>query len=168
MTDAAPDARAGLTGSPSLGLRALLIALTGATGLIDAASYLGVGHVFVANMTGNVVLLGFALSGAAGLSITASLAAVAGFLVGAAAGGRWAVASERRSNVWLSTASAAQTVLVGNAAVLTAPCRARPYPCTRSTPHRHRAAPTTGSSHVHPRDRSTLGACPRPRLRGQV
>jgi uncharacterized membrane protein YoaK (UPF0700 family) len=120
MTDAAPDARAGLTGSPSLGLRALLIALTGATGLIDAVSYLGVGHVFVANMTGNVVLLGFALSGAAGLSITASLAAVAGFLVGAAAGGRWAVASERRSNVWLSTASAAQTVLVGNAAVLTA------------------------------------------------
>jgi uncharacterized membrane protein YoaK (UPF0700 family) len=38
-----------------------------------------VGHVFVANMTGNVVLLGFALSGATGVSIAASLGALAGF-----------------------------------------------------------------------------------------
>jgi uncharacterized membrane protein YoaK (UPF0700 family) len=102
------------------GLQALLLALTAASGLIDAASYLGVEHVFVANMTGNVVLLGFALSGATGLSIPASLAAVAGFLVGAAAGGRWAVASSGHARVWLSTVSAAQTVLVGAAAAATA------------------------------------------------
>jgi uncharacterized membrane protein YoaK (UPF0700 family) len=134
MADTAPNARPGTaatqlpgpppnparTGSPSPALQALLLALTGATGLIDAASYLGVGHVFVANMTGNVVLLGFALSGAAGLSIAASLAAVAGFLVGAAAGGRWGVASSRHGKVWLSTVSAAQTVLVGAAAAATA------------------------------------------------
>jgi uncharacterized membrane protein YoaK (UPF0700 family) len=94
--------------------------LTGATGLIDAASYLGLGHVFVANMTGNVVLLGFALSGAAGLSIAASAAAMAGFFVGAAAGGRWAVAASRRAKRWLSSVSVAQTVLVGVAALTTA------------------------------------------------
>jgi uncharacterized membrane protein YoaK (UPF0700 family) len=105
--------------SPSPALQALLIALTGATGLIDAVSYLGVGHVFVANMTGNVVLLGFALSGAPGLSIAASLAAVAGFLVGACAGGRLAVAVSRRRRLWLSTGSAAQTVLVGAVAAAT-------------------------------------------------
>jgi uncharacterized membrane protein YoaK (UPF0700 family) len=71
-------------------------------------------------MTGNVVLLGFALSGAAGLSIASSVAAMAGFLAGAAAGGRWAVVSSRHGKVWLSTASAAQTVLVGSAAVASA------------------------------------------------
>ena len=33
----------------------LLVALTLVTGLVDALSYLVLGHVFVANMTGNVV-----------------------------------------------------------------------------------------------------------------
>jgi uncharacterized membrane protein YoaK (UPF0700 family) len=99
--------------SPPPALRALLVALTGATGLIDAVSYLGVGHVFVANMTGNVALLGFALSGASGLSVAASLAAVAGFLVGAVAGGRWGVAASRWPRLWLPLATAGQTVLVG-------------------------------------------------------
>ncbi|MCW2704287.1 MAG: hypothetical protein JWQ37_2282 [Blastococcus sp.] len=113
-------------GSPSPALRTLLISLTAATGLIDAVSYLGVGHVFVANMTGNVVLLGFALSGAPGLSITASLAAVAGFLAGACAGGRWAVAASGRRRLWLSTGSAAQTVLVGAAAAATVAGALRP------------------------------------------
>jgi Protein of unknown function (DUF1275) len=40
----------------------LLVAMTLVTGLVDAFSYLLLGHVFVANMTGNVVLLGFALA----------------------------------------------------------------------------------------------------------
>ena len=47
----------------------LLVALTVVTGLVDAFSYLVLGHVFVANMTGNVVFLGFALVGAPGFSI---------------------------------------------------------------------------------------------------
>jgi uncharacterized membrane protein YoaK (UPF0700 family) len=113
-------------GSPSIGLRALLIALTGVTGLVDAASYLGVGHVFVANMTGNVVLLGFALSGAVGLSIAASAVALAGFLLGAVAGGRLAVATSLRGRLWLVTAAAAQTALVGAAAAATAAGVLRP------------------------------------------
>jgi uncharacterized membrane protein YoaK (UPF0700 family) len=62
--------------------------LTAATGLIDAVSILGVGRVFVANMTGNVVFLGFALAGAPGFSLAPSLAALVGFLAGALAGGR--------------------------------------------------------------------------------
>lgn len=44
----------------------LLIAMTVVTGLVDAFSYLVLGHVFVANMTGNVVFLGFAVAGAHG------------------------------------------------------------------------------------------------------
>jgi uncharacterized membrane protein YoaK (UPF0700 family) len=65
-----------------------LILLTMVTGVVDAVSYIALGHVFVANMTGNVVFLGFALAGAPGLSAPASLAALGAFLLGAIAGGR--------------------------------------------------------------------------------
>src|ERR1700691_3991642 len=66
----------------------LLLAMTIVTGLVDAFSYLVLGHVFVANMTGNVVFLGFAVAGTPGFSIGASAAAVASFCFGALAGGR--------------------------------------------------------------------------------
>ena len=46
----------------------LMVALTLLSGLVDAVSYLKLGHVFVANMTGNVVFLGLALASAGGLS----------------------------------------------------------------------------------------------------
>jgi uncharacterized membrane protein YoaK (UPF0700 family) len=67
-----------------------LAALTVVSGLVDAVSFLGLGHVFTANMTGNVVLLGFAAAGAPGFSMGASLCALAAFVVGAIAGGRLA------------------------------------------------------------------------------
>jgi hypothetical protein len=38
----------------------VLFGLAAVTGIIDAACYLAFGHVFTANMTGNVVLLGLA------------------------------------------------------------------------------------------------------------
>jgi uncharacterized membrane protein YoaK (UPF0700 family) len=72
-------------------LPALLVTLTVVTGVVDAVSYLALGHVFVANMTGNVVFVGFALAGAPGLSAPAALAALGAFLLGALAGGRIAV-----------------------------------------------------------------------------
>ncbi|RII43836.1 DUF1275 domain-containing protein [Galactobacter valiniphilus] len=67
----------------------LLLALTLLTGLVDALSYLVLGHVFVANMTGNVVFLGFALPGVGCFWAPASIAAIAAFGVGALAGGHW-------------------------------------------------------------------------------
>jgi uncharacterized membrane protein YoaK (UPF0700 family) len=57
------------------------------TGVVDAVSILRLGRVFVANMTGNVVFSAFALVGAPGFSLSASLAALGGFLVGALGGG---------------------------------------------------------------------------------
>jgi uncharacterized membrane protein YoaK (UPF0700 family) len=66
----------------------LLILLTLVTGLVDAVAYLRLGHVFVANMTGNVVFLGFAAGGASGLSVWGSLLALACFLPGGIAAGR--------------------------------------------------------------------------------
>ena len=66
----------------------VLLSMTLVTGLVDAFSYLVLGHVFVANMTGNVVFLGFALAGVPGFSVTSSLAAVASFALGALLGGK--------------------------------------------------------------------------------
>src|SRR4051812_48476331 len=68
-------------------LPALMLVLTVLTGVVDAVSILSLGRVFVANMTGNVVFIGFALAGANGFSLSASLSALGGFLLGAALGG---------------------------------------------------------------------------------
>ena len=65
----------------------MLLTLTLVTGLVDAVSILALGRVFVANMTGNVVFAGFAIVGAPGFSLGASLSALAGFLIGAYGGG---------------------------------------------------------------------------------
>jgi uncharacterized membrane protein YoaK (UPF0700 family) len=65
----------------------MLLTLTLVTGIVDAVSILALGRVFVANMTGNVVFAGFAITGAPGFSLAASLFALAGFLIGANLGG---------------------------------------------------------------------------------
>jgi uncharacterized membrane protein YoaK (UPF0700 family) len=71
-------------------LPVLLLVLTMATGVVDAVSVLGLGRVFVANMTGNVVFVGFALAGVPDFSLVASVIALLGFLLGAYLGGRLA------------------------------------------------------------------------------
>jgi uncharacterized membrane protein YoaK (UPF0700 family) len=65
-----------------------LLVLTLTTGVIDAACYLGLGRVFAANMTGNVVLLGFGIAGSGGLPVVAPLVSLGAFLAGAVVGGR--------------------------------------------------------------------------------
>ena len=40
---------------------AILLAMTAISGIVDAVSFIALGHVFTANMTGNVVFLGFAI-----------------------------------------------------------------------------------------------------------
>ncbi|MFJ3497889.1 YoaK family protein [Streptomyces sp. NPDC086091] len=65
-----------------------LLLLTVLSGMIDAVSFLGAGHVFTANMTGNVVILGFATAGAPGFSVPHSATSLACFVAGAVAGGR--------------------------------------------------------------------------------
>jgi uncharacterized membrane protein YoaK (UPF0700 family) len=87
---------------PPLPVVITLAALTVVSGLIDAVSFLGLGHVFTANMTGNVVLLGFAAAGAPGFSMGASLCALAAFVVGAVAGGRLALLVRPVRNLLLS------------------------------------------------------------------
>jgi uncharacterized membrane protein YoaK (UPF0700 family) len=57
----------------------MLLALTWAAGCIDAISYLGLGHVFTAMMTGNTVLLGLALAQGEVLAALRSIVALIGF-----------------------------------------------------------------------------------------
>jgi uncharacterized membrane protein YoaK (UPF0700 family) len=109
-TDAAHDRR----------LPPVLLALTVTTGLVDAVSYLGLGHVFTANMTGNVVLLGFGLAGAGGLPVLAPLISLAAFLLGASAGGRIAVRLATRRRRHLGVALGVEAGLLGSSAVLAA------------------------------------------------
>src|SRR5437667_3410838 len=96
----------------------LLAAMTLVTGLVDAFSYLVLGHVFVANMTGNVVFLAFALAGADGFSISASLVALGSFVLGSLGGGFLGSRLGRHRGRLLSVAAALQTLLLGASTVL--------------------------------------------------
>ena len=94
MTDAPtgpperPSVWRSLIADPKHGpLPALLLVMTTTTGVVDAVSIISLGRVFVGNMTGNVVFIGFALVGVRGFSLAASLSALGGFLVGALGGG---------------------------------------------------------------------------------
>ncbi|HEY1652976.1 MAG TPA: YoaK family protein [Acidimicrobiales bacterium] len=101
-----------------------LAALTVVSGIVDAVSYLGLGHVFTANMTGNVVLVAFGLAGAPGFSVTASLCALGCFVGGAITGGRLARRVQPyRSLLMLAVRleagfTAAAAVIAGTVAVL--------------------------------------------------
>src|SRR5207247_4388757 len=70
------------------GIRWSLLGLTAVTGVVDAASFLGLGHIFTANMTGNIVFLGFAFGGGTGVSVARSLTALSAFACGGVCGGR--------------------------------------------------------------------------------
>jgi uncharacterized membrane protein YoaK (UPF0700 family) len=97
----------------------ILLAMTVVTGIVDAVSFLALGRVFTANMTGNVVLLGFAIAGAPGLSISRSAVALVAFLSGAVLGGR--VASKESSwHRWADRAFMLEALLLGVAAVTAA------------------------------------------------
>jgi uncharacterized membrane protein YoaK (UPF0700 family) len=69
-------------------IRWSLLGLTAVTGVVDAVSFLGLGHIFTANMTGNIVFLGFAIGGGTGVSVARSLTALSAFACGGICGGR--------------------------------------------------------------------------------
>jgi uncharacterized membrane protein YoaK (UPF0700 family) len=113
MTAAAPP-----VGSLRQPLPRALLVLTFTTGIVDAVSFLGLGHVFTANMTGNVVLLGFGLAGSGGLPIAAPFASFGAFVLGAIGGG-WVARRVEERRV-LTTALAIEVVVLGAAAVIAA------------------------------------------------
>ncbi len=107
-------------------LTVLLLTLTFSTGLVDAVSYLGLGKVFSANMTGNVVLLGFGIAGGYGLPIVAPIVSLVAFVVGAALGGRLADALAHRHRVHLGATLGAEVALLVVATLVTALATVQP------------------------------------------
>ena len=101
-----------------------LLALTFTTGFVDAVSYLSLGHVFTANMTGNVVLLGFGLAGSGGLPVLAPTLSLVAFVLGATGGGRLVRRYEHPALV--SWALGIEVALVAVSAVLAATVTIRP------------------------------------------
>jgi uncharacterized membrane protein YoaK (UPF0700 family) len=97
-----------------------LVGLTIVTGLVDAFSYLVLGHVFVANMTGNVVFLGFALVGTPGFSVGASAVALVSFWFGALVGGKVGARLGENRGRLLATAAAIQAAFLAVAVLLAA------------------------------------------------
>src|SRR2546425_6180567 len=93
-----------------------LLVLTGVTGLVDAISFLDLGHIFTANMTGNVVFLGFAAGGAPGISAARSIAALCAFAGGSVCGGRLLSSRERTPIAHLLITTYVETALLLTAA----------------------------------------------------
>lgn len=62
-----------------------LLALTCVTGMIDAVAFIGLGQVFCAMQTGNVVFLGLGVAGVEGAPVTAPLTALCAYVAGGVA-----------------------------------------------------------------------------------
>jgi uncharacterized membrane protein YoaK (UPF0700 family) len=97
---------------------AALLLLTFATGLVDAISVLVLGHVFVANMTGNIIFLGFWFVPRAGVDLTAAIVAFVGFLTGTVIGGRLVRHFGTQTRRWLTTALGIEVVVLVTLSIL--------------------------------------------------
>jgi uncharacterized membrane protein YoaK (UPF0700 family) len=97
-----------------------LLALTFSTGTVDAVSYLALGHVFTANMTGNIVLLGFGIARAGGLPVLAPVISTAAFALGSAFGGILARRMGDRHRVHVSYALGLEALALGIATIIAA------------------------------------------------
>jgi uncharacterized membrane protein YoaK (UPF0700 family) len=103
-----------------------LLGLTFTTGLIDAVCYLGLGRVFTANMTGNIVLLGFGIAGSGGLPVVAPLVSLGAFLAGSLGGGVLAARTADRRPRHVTVALGIEVGLVLAAGVVAAAADVRP------------------------------------------
>jgi uncharacterized membrane protein YoaK (UPF0700 family) len=78
---------------------AILIGLTFAAGGVDAVSFLGLGQIFTANMTGNTVLLAVSAAQQNLFPAVRSLLALIAFSMGAFAAGRY-LGREEHPKIW--------------------------------------------------------------------
>jgi uncharacterized membrane protein YoaK (UPF0700 family) len=95
-----------------------LLLLTFATGIVDAISVLVLGHVFVANMTGNVIFLGFWFAPHTVVDMTAALIAFVSFVTGAILGGRLSRHLDGNVRRWLSVALGVEVVMLATLSIL--------------------------------------------------
>jgi uncharacterized membrane protein YoaK (UPF0700 family) len=98
----------------------VLLLLTFTTGIVDAVSFLGLGQVFTANMTGNVIFLGFGLAGGFGLPVLTPLVSLGSFILGAGAGGLLASRTYENHALHVGIALGLESGLLGVAALIAA------------------------------------------------
>lgn len=103
-----------------------LLVLTFTTGLVDAVSYLALGRVFTANMTGNIVLLGFGLARSGGLPVVAPIVSLVFFLLGAGVGGVLVRRLGQRHPALVARALAMEVLLLAGAAIVAITTTVRP------------------------------------------
>lgn len=91
MPSAEPDDEPDRVGNraPRLVPDAPLILLAAGAGATEAVSYLGLGHVLTAVMTGNLVLLGVAAGAGAGPEVVRTVVSLVGYVVGVAVAARF-------------------------------------------------------------------------------
>ena len=97
---------------------AALLLLTFATGLADSLSILVLGHVFVANMTGNVIFLGFWLAPRTSIDLTAVAVALPTFVTTTILSGRLSRHFGIRTRPWITTVLATEIVLLVTLSIL--------------------------------------------------
>lgn len=102
-----------------------LLLLTFATGLADAIAVLVLGHVFVANMTGNVIFLGFWFAPRSTVDLTGVVVAFPTFVTGTILGGRLVRHYGARARNWITAALGIEVVLMSILSVMagTGVCR---------------------------------------------
>ena len=91
----------------------LLVALTVASGAVDAISYFGLGKIFSAFMTGNIVYLGFGIAGIERPDVVPVIFALSMFAAGSYVGLRITTVSAKESGLW----PPAMTVLLALVAI---------------------------------------------------
>ena len=103
-------------------LPSMLVCMTIVTGLVDSFSFLRLGHVFVANATGNILFIGFALAHVPGFSIVESLLSLVAFIIGASFGGKLNSQFEGNRGKILGGSTSLQAMLLAVAVVLSLVC----------------------------------------------
>jgi uncharacterized membrane protein YoaK (UPF0700 family) len=90
-----------------MGRDTMLTLLSLAAGCVDAVGYLGLGQVFVANMTGNTVLLGLAIGQADVRGVLHAGTALVGFVLGVAVGAAIVERRPEQQAAWTPAVTAA-------------------------------------------------------------
>lgn len=97
---------------------AALLSLTFATGLADAISILVLGRIFVANMTGNVIFLGFWLAPRTNIDLNAVVVALPAFVSSTILGGWLTLHFRGRTRPWFTTVFGIEIVLLVVSSIL--------------------------------------------------
>ncbi|MGV7066941.1 DUF1275 family protein, partial [Bacillus velezensis] len=84
----------------------LLLCLT--AGIVDVIGYLSLGHIFTANMTGNIVLFGLAIGNSWHLAVLKSLTSLIGFIAGVIAAAL--LVGNKKKSFWPPAVTAALAI----------------------------------------------------------